>query len=498
LFGSQVFAKATTKRYSHRELIVKFWDDKTRTRDDMNKLYVNFRVKKVKRYSNNFRQFEHWILEDTITRQRASEILSTDEIIEYLQPNYRLKAPENTFIMKKYRANYNNTKHRIFSSGGPNTPVYCMIPGIPFPPDCIDAGGDDPHSPPNRPAPALNDTPAEVYPEIADLFLERMWNLEKIQAKKAWDFHKGDNNFIVAVIDTGIDYNHKDVAFNIWRHTTKKDFVGYDFIHDNGLPYDDNGHGTHTAGTIGAVGGNGVGISGIAPKVSIMALKFLDFEGGGSTADAIKAIDFAVYHGAKVLNNSWGGEGEDNQALFDAIERTRVSNILFVAAAGNEGRDNDGPIKSYPAAYNNLNIISVAATDQVDQLALFSNYGKRSTHLAAPGVKILSLQPENTYTELMGTSMACPHVAGAAALIWSRYPHLRYRHIKDFILRGTDRLTSLEEKTLSGGRLNVLNSLNIARKEAPATRRYKPPHREPYKRTKRHPVKSKRPLTNLL
>src|SRR5262249_8565673 len=151
-----------------------------------------------------------------------------------------------------------------------------------------------------------------------------------------------------------------DLAFNVWRNPnpgSKNDVVGYDFIHDDGLPFDDNEHGTHTSGTVGAVGGNGKGVSGVAQRVSIMGLKFLSGEGSGDTAGAIKAIDYAIEHGAKVLSNSWGGKGDDgNQALHDAIERAKAKDVLFVAAAGNDGANNDEPGNaSYPAAFDNDN-----------------------------------------------------------------------------------------------------------------------------------------------
>ena len=152
---------------------------------------------------------------------------------------------------------------------------------------------------------------------------------------------------VVAVIDTGIDYNHEDLSFNVWRNPnpTKGDVVGFDFIHNDGIPYDDQGHGSHCAGTIGAVGGNGVGVSGVNQRVSIMGVKFLSAEGSGTTEGAIQAIDYAVEHGAKVLSNSWGGPSDgSNNALQDSIKRAQDKGVLFIAAAGN-----DGPRPAEPA-----------------------------------------------------------------------------------------------------------------------------------------------------
>jgi subtilisin family serine protease len=237
--------------------------------------------------------------------------------------------------------------------------------------------------------------------------------------------------------------------------------TGFDFVHNDGLPFDDQEHGTHTAGTIGAVGGNGVGVSGVSQVVSLMALKFISRDGSGTTADAIRAIDYAIAHGAKVLSNSWGGQGDpDNKALYEAIDRARVKGVLFVAAAGNSSADNDSPDSaSYPAAFDNDNLISVAATDREDSLAYFSNFGKKTTHLAAPGDKIYSTVPGDRYKAMSGTSMACPHVAGAAALVWSKHPDWDYKRVKKALLSTVDALPSLSDKVISGGRLNVLKAL---------------------------------------
>jgi subtilisin family serine protease len=250
----------------------------------------------------------------------------------------------------------------------------------------------------------------------------------------------------------------------MWRNPnpTKNDLVGWDFVHNDGLPFDDNEHGTHTSGTIGAVGGNGVGVSGVSQFVSIMALKFLSGEGSGTSADAIRAIDYAIEHGAKVLSNSWGGKGDDggNKALQEAVERARAKDVLFIAAAGNDGTDNDGSDPAFPAAFTNDNMISVAATDEKDDMAFFSNYGKKTTHVAAPGANIYSTIPGNKYASLSGTSMACPHVAGAAALIWSRHPDWNYTQVKKLLLDSVDVLPALQGKTVTGGRINILKALN--------------------------------------
>ena len=302
-----------------------------------------------------------------------------------------------------------------------------------------------------------------MNPPVADPQLAKAYGISKIGSPQVWETHTGNKNFVVAVIDTGIDYNHEDLSFNVWRNPNpgpKNDVAGYDFVHDDGLPFDDNQHGSHCAGTIGAVGGNGIGVSGVAQRVSIMGLKFLSGEGSGTTADAIRAIDYAIEKGAKVLSNSWGGKGDDgNQALKDSIDRAKAKDVLFIAAAGNDGTNNDGNNPSYPAGFNNDNLIAVAATDKDDKLAYFSNYGKKSTHLAAPGVNVYSTTPGNKYAQLSGTSMACPHVAGAAALIWSKNPSMTYKQVKAALLNSVDKLPALSEKTVTGGRLNVFQAL---------------------------------------
>jgi large repetitive protein len=236
------------------------------------------------------------------------------------------------------------------------------------------------------------------------------------------------------------------------------DLVGWDFIHNDNLPYDDHRHGTHVAGTIGAVGGNGRGISGVSPRVSIMAVKFLSASGSGSTANAIKAIDYAVSRGAKVLNNSWGSAGSGNRALQDAIARSERAGALFVAAAGNAGSDNDRR-PTYPASYNLPNVISVASTTSADGLSSFSNRGARSVHVGAPGSAIYSTVPGNRYLSLSGTSMAAPHVSGAAALLWAQNPNWTYRQVRSRLIETGDPLPSLRGRTTSGKRINVLRAL---------------------------------------
>jgi len=447
LVTSQV---ALGSEYKSGEVIVKYKDGQLRTRSSMDALYNSAGVAKVRRYSNVMRGIEQLILHDNMTVDEALNQLRKNKTVEYAQPNYILHALP--IAVNQVGGAEANLRHR---NGVP-----CWFPGIPFPPGCEDSPVvTDPSKRPD-----LNPPPAEVEPPVVDPDLSKTYGLEKVQATAAWAIHKGSKDFIVADIDTGIDYNHEDLAGNVWRNpnpSEQKDIVGFDFVHNDGLPFDDNNHGSHTAGSIGAVGGNGIGISGVAQRVSIMALKFLSGDGSGTSADAIRAIDYAINHGAKVLSNSWGGKQDpDNQALFDAIERAKSKNVLFIAAAGNDGADNDGSDASYPAAFNNDNLISVAATDSGDSLAYFSNYGKKTTHVAAPGVNVYSTVPGNKYESLSGTSMACPHVAGAAALVWSKHPEWDYKKVKEVLMKSVDLLPGLAEKTVTGGRINVLKALS--------------------------------------
>lgn len=455
--GSSSIASAA--QFKPGEVLVKYKDGVLRTRSTMDVLYQNVGVTKVRRYSKMLRSLEQLTLDQDVSVEAALERLRADQTVEYAQPNYLL-----------YTLPVTDTAQGLIHALADER-IPCWFPGIPLPPGCDDSGGgggagdDQPTPPPSVDnKPSLAPAPEEINPPVADVELNRLWGINKIEAKSAWETHRGDRNFIVADIDTGIDYNHVDLGFNIWRNpnpTEKNDVAGFDFVHNDGLPFDDQEHGTHTAGTIGAVGGNGVGISGVSQQVSLMALKFITKDGSGTTADAIRAIDYAINHGAKVLSNSWGGQGDpDNKALFDAIERARAKGVLFVAAAGNSSADNDQPdAASYPAAFDNDNLIAVAATDERDGLAYFSNYGKKTTHLGAPGDKVYSTVPGNHYKAMSGTSMACPHVAGAAALVWSKHPDWDYKKVKQALLSTVDQLPALQGKTITGGRLNVLKAL---------------------------------------
>ena len=307
----------------------------------------------------------------------------------------------------------------------------------------------------------------------ADPLMSKVWGLGRVAAPTAWNKAVGSERVVVADIDTGVDYNHEDLINNIWRNPGEvpadgkdndgngfvDDVVGWDFSNKDNRPWDDNDHGSHTAGTMGATGGNGRGISGVSKRLSIMPLKFLSRYGSGSTEDAIRSINYAVAAGAQILSNSWGGD-EYSQALEEAILAAAEKNVLFVAAAGNDFSDND-ITPMYPASYQLANIISVAASNSSEQLAEFSNFGSKSVHLAAPGDVIYSTLSSNKYGVMSGTSMACPMVAGAAALLKAYKPDLTATQIKALLMESVDKSPAYDGKVMSGGRLNVARALGL-------------------------------------
>lgn len=263
-----------------------------------------------------------------------------------------------------------------------------------------------------------------------------LWGMQTIRAPQAWELETGSAQVIVAVIDTGVDYTHPDLSANMWTNADEvpgngvdddgngfvDDFYGYDFANRDPDPKDDHLHGTHCAGTVGAVGDNAEGVVGVCWNVRIMALKFLGSGGSGRTSDAIKCIQYAVANGADVLSNSWGG-GEGSRALQEAIQAARQAGVLFVAAAGNSGDTRRHYPGSYPESF------TVSASDRNDGLATFSTHGE-AVDVAAPGVGIVSCALEHGYRSASGTSMATPHVAGLAALIKARNPRLTPEQIE--------------------------------------------------------------------
>ena len=302
-----------------------------------------------------------------------------------------------------------------------------------------------------------------------------------IGATNAWQHSTGSKDVLVGVIDTGIDYQHEDLAANYWTNPGETgvdengedkqtngidddnngyvdDWRGWDFANNDNDPMDDHSHGTHCAGTIGAKGNNGVGVAGVNWDVSLVGIKI--FSGGGSTSvDAIVAgIDYATTIGVDLTSNSWGG-GSPSQAIREAIERANNEGILFVAAAGNSSSDNDST-GNYPSNYPIDNIIAVASTDRDDNLSSFSSYGLETVDVAAPGSNIYSTIPNNGYGYKSGTSMATPHVAGLVALVKSRFPDIDYQQVKNRVFTTASRVPSVIN-FVKYGRINADAAMEI-------------------------------------
>ncbi len=309
----------------------------------------------------------------------------------------------------------------------------------------------------------------------SDPLWSNQWDMVKIAAPAAWDTQKDASDVVVAIIDTGMDFSHPDLQGNLWSNPADGSH-GFTCLNGTVSPggRDDFGHGTHVAGTIGAVTNNGTGIAGINWKVQLLSLKFLDSSGSGAISDAILCFDKATElkqngFNIRVTNNSWGGGGF-SQSLKDAMARAEAAGILHVCAAGNSGQNAD-VTPMYPAAYDNRGIISVLATDQNDAGAWFSNYGIARVDLAAPGVSTLSTVPTGAcalcdptgYKLLSGTSMAAPHVAGVMAALFHRNPALGPKEARDVVLDpgSYDPLNDAKaQSTTTGGRLNFFKALS--------------------------------------
>eukprot|EP00930_Biecheleria_cincta_P046662 TRINITY_DN32208_c0_g1_i1.p1 TRINITY_DN32208_c0_g1~~TRINITY_DN32208_c0_g1_i1.p1 ORF type:complete len:1445 (-),score=305.46 TRINITY_DN32208_c0_g1_i1:177-4511(-) len=302
------------------------------------------------------------------------------------------------------------------------------------------------------------------------------WGDRDIDAVEAWKkFNGSSQGIVLAVIDTGIDYTHPDLKDQMWVNPNEipgngidddqngivDDVHGADFANNDGDPLDDQMHGTHCAGTIAGKGNNGIGVAGVAWQgVRLMALKFLSAEGGGRTSDAVKALNYAVAMGARLTSNSWGGGGSSS-AMRVAIERAERAGMLFVAAAGNEGSNND-ETPHFPSNYASASIISVASTTFKGTLSSFSCYGAKTVDVAAPGSAIYSTVPGGKYRSLSGTSMATPHVSGLAALIWMYRPKLAMQQVKDIVMKSVVVQDTLKGSSLTNGRINALRALELA------------------------------------
>lgn len=325
--------------------------------------------------------------------------------------------------------------------------------------------------------------------QTTDEFFPKQWGLQNlgqqdpagatgvagidVNAVEAWKIQTGKREVVVAVIDTGVDYNNPDLKDNMWTNAAElsgqpnvdddgngyvDDVYGYSFVNGKAYadPMDDHGHGSHCAGVIGARTNNEIGMAGLNWDVQIMAVKFLSKGGSGTLEDAVLSIDYAVKNGAHILSNSWGG-GPFTNALFEAIQRSHEAGTLFIAAAGNSSANNDKS-EAYPANYDVPNVISVAAIDNRGRLASFSSYGKKKVHLGAPGVNVWSITTKG-YESWSGTSMATPHVSGVAALVKANETQLSNVEIRERLISTAVRIPGLRNKVSSGGMVSAYTSL---------------------------------------
>ena len=345
-------------------------------------------------------------------------IAEVDGRVRVLSANEIKSVCENNFCEPNY------VYHASFGRKSPQLPPPAQPAPVPVP-----------SPPPVQPEP--NPTPIGGGPTIPETL---DYSRQILRMEQAWLTAKGSRNVIVAVVDTGIEVNHPDLVNNIWRNETEAagragvdddgngfvdDVYGWDFANNRPNGIDDNRHGTHCAGIIGAEL-NGIGVVGVAQRVRMMPLKFLDRNGSGTTDAAVAAINYAVANGAKIISNSWGGGGRSellNQAIQNAINR----GVIVIAAAGNDSSNNDSTA-TYPANYSG--VLAVASTDQFDRLSSFSNFGTRLVEIAAPGSNILSTVTRGSWAELSGTSMATPQVAGAMALALSIRPGASFSQLR--------------------------------------------------------------------
>lgn len=381
------------------------------------------------------------------------QIESSDEV-EYAEPNFVYRAIRNSddvndLISRASIKNVNYTNNISANFTDPTDPSFGQLWGL------VNLGNNEPAKN------GVNSSQTGVAG--AD-----------INASAAWGITKGSRNVKVAVIDTGIDYNHPDLVNQIWTNEAEAngqpgvddDGNGYvDDIHGmrfidgdtSNDPIDGHGHGTHCAGTIGAEHDNGIGVAGVMGNVEIVAIKFLTDRGSGTSMDAIRAVNYATTLDVDIMSNSWGG-GPASQALEDTIRTASEAGIVFVAAAGNSASNNNTR-PHYPSNYDVENVISVAAHNYSDRMAYFSCYGSQTVHVAAPGRNILSTVTNGEYSVYSGTSMATPHVTGVVGLLLSSEGRMPVTDVRERLMATTVEARAYRSKTISGGRVDAHNLL---------------------------------------
>jgi len=356
--------------------------------------------------------------------QSALTLLKNNPDVVYAEPNFiysiAVMPKEESFPTKKLA----KSPFSDFTAATPDDPMFGQLWGI------RNSGSNEPQG--------------SVGVEGAD-----------VNALKAWDITRGSHAVLIAIIDTGVDYTHPDLKGNV------DSAHGYNFVNNTKDAMDDNGHGTHCAGTIGAVHDNKVGVSGVMSDVTIIPIKFLDSSGSGTLEAAVKSIDYATTLDVDLMSNSWGGGGR-SEALYEAIVRASDKGIIFTAAAGNSSSNND-TTPSYPASYEAPNVVSVAALTAQNDLAYFSSYGKSSVHIAAPGHNILSTVKGGGYEIMSGTSMATPHVSGVLGLLLAKEGRLPHDVMKDRLAMTGVPVAALRGKTQTASRIDAYNLLTDTR-----------------------------------
>ena len=410
-----------------------------------NKLFSSLGIKEEREINLSYDTLSVLKVSDDKSILSTLSVLKNNPDIEYAEPNFIYKVnpiKQNNSLIK----NLQKSSFIDFATNAPDDPSFDKLWGL------KNTGANEPKG--------------KAGIEGVD-----------INAIKAWDITKGSRAIKIAVIDTGVDYNHPDLKSNMWVNTKEipgngidddgngyiDDVYGYDFANSDSDPMDGNGHGTHCSGTIGAIHNNQTGISGVMADVSIMAIKFLSDDGSGSLEAAIKAIDYATIMDVDIMSNSWGGGGR-SEALLEAIKRASDKGIIFTAAAGNSSTNNDAK-PSYPASYDLPNIVSVAAITAQNGLASFSSYGNTSVHIAAPGQNILSTINDGKYDVYSGTSMATPHVSGVLGLLLAKEGRLPHEALRERLTMTGVPVAGLKGKTLTASRIDAYNLLTNTRPE---------------------------------